>query len=133
MKLFYLLGLLLIITASSYAQWNTDSMQRNPICIEPNTQTLPLLCTDGHGGAIIAWEDERSGFEYDLYAQRIDTNGKVKWAANGIELSLPAGILGGIAEHYIVSDDAGGAVIFFEVSVNGGANHIYAQRIDFNR
>ncbi|MEO6838258.1 MAG: hypothetical protein ABI185_07705, partial [Ginsengibacter sp.] len=129
MKSFYLTSLLLLIAAFSYAQWNTDSTQRNPICIQPHVQLLPLLCTDGHSGAIIAWEDGRNSASTDVYVQHIDADGVIKWAADGIPLSLPDPSLSTV-EHYIVSDNNGGAVIFFEISVDGGANHIYAQRID---
>lgn len=129
MKQLFIFFLFSLFISSSFAQWNTDSSQRNPICVEPNLQDLPLLCTDGHSGAIIAWEDERNGTKPDVYVQHIDTNGIVKWTANGIPLSL-ADTLFGTDEHYIVSDNAGGAIIFFEITVNGGADHIYAQHID---
>ena len=40
--------------------------------------------TDGAGGAIIVWADERWGTaDVDIYAQRIDGSGSPLWAANG--------------------------------------------------
>jgi len=38
-------------------------------------QVGPALCEDGSGGALIAWSDNRSGVDYDIYAQRVTAAG----------------------------------------------------------
>src|SRR5690348_9693452 len=57
------------INASGFVQWTTDGV---PISTDSNDQTSPTIVGDDAGGAIIAWEDKRSGTNYDIYAQRID-------------------------------------------------------------
>jgi hypothetical protein len=42
------------------------------ICTATNDQADPQLCYDGAGGAIITWEDYRSGDEFHIYAQHIN-------------------------------------------------------------
>src|SRR4030066_318122 len=55
------------------------------ICNATNTQTNVQVVSDGAGGAIIVWEDFRTGgtTNYDIYAQRIDAAGNALWTPNG--------------------------------------------------
>jgi hypothetical protein len=46
--------------------------------------------SDGAGGAIVAWEDERAG-DRDVYAQRIDVNGVALWTTDGVAVCKAAG------------------------------------------
>src|SRR5262245_55141679 len=50
------------------AQWNGGTTINNPICTTPDDQYYTTITSDGAGGAIIAWSDNRSG-NYDVYAQ----------------------------------------------------------------
>ena len=43
-----------------------------PISMENNQRGFPQICSDGTGGAIITWRDDRSGSDYDIYAQHIE-------------------------------------------------------------
>ena len=45
--------------------------------------------SDGAGGAIITWQDSRSGGS-DIYAQRIVGSGGVQWTADGVPISTAA-------------------------------------------
>jgi hypothetical protein len=57
-----------------------------PICTQVNIQYSPQIIADGDGGAIIAWEENRTGSDPDIYAQRVDVNGTVQWTADGVGL-----------------------------------------------
>jgi hypothetical protein len=99
-----------------------------PICSEGTYQWLPGIVDDGSGGAIIAWQDSRSGSESaDIYAQRINADGVVKWITDGVPIS--------IASHQqillnIVGDGSGGAIIVWQDFRNNTNYDIYAQRIN---
>lgn len=84
----------------------------------------PFVVADGSGGAIVAWQDNR-GFR-DIYAQRIDASGNVKWTANGIAVCTAAEWQGYIRA---IPDGAGGA-IFTWWENRDGQGDIYAQRVD---
>jgi len=43
------------------------------ICTASGSQTAPVIVSDGAGGTIITWDDNRAGS--DLYAQRINGSG----------------------------------------------------------
>jgi hypothetical protein len=95
------------------------------VCTATNDQEFPVLVSDGAGGAIVTWEDNRSG--KDIYAQRVLASGALDaaWPVNG--LALCTAIQGqGLPD--IVSDGAGGAiVVWHDLRVNGANTDIYAQ------
>ena len=48
------------------------------ICTTSDDQEGPAMCSDGNGGAIIAWEDDRSG--NDIYGERVSADGQRLWS-----------------------------------------------------
>jgi len=109
---------------SGTVQWDADG---KAICTTIRDQLYPQITGDGSGGAIIAWHDYRSGTNYDIYAQNIDTSGTVKWTANGKAICTAAGNQYG---PQLTGDGSGGAIITWEDDRAGGNYDIYAQRIN---
>ncbi len=103
--------------------WVTNGVA---ICTDPRNQASPWIVSDGQGGAIILWEDVRTG-DRDIYAQRVDASGNVLWTANGVPVCTAADIQMNIEA---VSDGMGGAIVTWEDSRSGTNFDIYAQRID---
>ena len=63
------------------------------VCTAVNDQLAPVIVSDGVGGAIIAWTDDRAAAgSSDLYAQRLNSSGVAQWTANGIAFCTAAGI-----------------------------------------
>ncbi|MDT8323149.1 MAG: choice-of-anchor D domain-containing protein, partial [Bacteroidota bacterium] len=92
-----------------------------------NNQKFVRIVSDGNGGAIMCWADEREGQNfYRIYAQRIDRDGFVRWAENGVAIS-PA--FNAQLDPQMVSDDAGGAIIVWSDPRNADLD-VFAQRID---
>ena len=121
------------IDADGYIQWTAGGVL---ICTAetegpPGTVLLdPAIIADGNGGAIITWADQ-SGWDdkNDIYAQRIDANGNVLWAADGVVICTASG---NQTDPQLVSDGSGGAIITWEDHRTSGINGIHAQRIDAN-
>ncbi|MDI6808207.1 MAG: T9SS type A sorting domain-containing protein [Candidatus Eisenbacteria bacterium] len=111
------------IDSSGVVQWTADGA---PVSTAGNEQDVPAIICDGSGGAVITWEDYRSGTNYDIYAQRIDASGVVQWAANGVAISTAANTQTNPA---IVSDGSTGAVIAWEDYRSGANCDIYAQDV----
>lgn len=114
------------IDSNGLIQWTTDGIA---ICTAANDQSVVQMISDGNGGAILAWNDYRNGtFEYDLYAQKINSSGIIQWANNGVAISTAIG------DNYnpsLVSDGNGGAIITFMDNRNVNNNgDIYAQSIN---
>jgi hypothetical protein len=95
------------------------------ICTGTGDHEDPVIASDGAGGAIIAWGDHR-GFNYDIYAQRVNAAGVVQWTADGVPVCTFNG------EHEspsIVSDGAGGAIIAWQDHRSGNID-LFAQRLN---
>lgn len=83
------------------------------------------VAPDGMGGALVAWQDGRSG-EGDIYAQRVSSTGDVLWQANGVPVCTAAGWQ---LSPSVVSDGAGGAIICWQDN-RSAVSAVYAQRIN---
>lgn len=90
-------------------------------------QQIPQIISDGNGGAIIAWEDNRSG-NYDIYAQRVTSAGAMLWTANGAQVCVTSGNQNDLA---LATDSANGCFITWEDNrpTNLGVD-IYAQHMN---
>jgi hypothetical protein len=66
--------------------WTADGVA---VCTATGSQVWPVACSDGAGGAIVAWQDDRSG-NYAIYVQRINSRGTMQWTANGVALCTAA-------------------------------------------
>ena len=111
------------INAAGVVQWTANGLA---ICTATNTQTNSTLVTDGAGGAIVAWQDFRTGANTDVYAQRVNAAGTVQWAANGVVVASAAN------DQYfpvIAVDAAGGAIVAWSDTRSGPTDQ-YAQRIN---
>jgi hypothetical protein len=110
------------LNASGVAQWAANGV---PVCVAANNQGGPEIVTDGAAGAIVAWEDARSGSD-DIYAQRVRFGGTMSWIANGIPVCTAPDIQGNLS---IVADGAGGAVMAWQDVRSVVDVDIYAQRV----
>ena len=89
-------------------------------------QYSPQMCSDGAGGVIITWMDNRSG-DFDIYSQRVDAKGNKLWAEEGViicqdpdEQSSPE----------IIADGEGGAIILWANGSYTWPFGLYAQKIN---
>jgi hypothetical protein len=99
-----------------------------PVCEALNGQYFPEIVTDGVGGAIIVWDDERTGGDIDVYAQRIDATGNVIWDLDGIAICTAAQDQTDIQ---ISPDGFGGAIfVWSDYRITGTSSDIYAQRVN---
>jgi hypothetical protein len=122
-----LLGLSLLLPRPAAADWPTD-LVNVPLCTAVDQQFSPAIVSDGAGGAIVIWQDYRSGgypYSPNIYAQRITAEGAVSWTADGVAICTDTH---GQYEYAIASDGAGGAIVTWTDYRNAHTN-IYAQRI----
>ncbi len=123
----FLCTLAMLIPCIGVSQWSSDPKVNRLISNATNDQINTASVSDGSGGAIIVWQDKRSG-SYDIYAQRVNASGVVQWSANGVSV---CSVDSDQVRPAITSDGAGGAIIAWQDKRNGSYD-IYAQRVTAN-
>ncbi len=104
--------------------WPVDG---RALCTAAGQQTNPVLVADGAGGAMVTWQDSRSG-AYDIYAQHVLAGGAVDpaWPVDGRALCTATG------NEYtpvIISDGAAGAIVCWTDNRGSTGYDIYAQHV----
>jgi hypothetical protein len=117
------------INAAGQRIWQANGV---PISLASGTQYAPRITSDGSNGAIIVWQDcrsyqdlylclpvEPSDTGMDLYTQRINESGKIRWQKDGTPVSKSDGIQGmdyGTNHEpgfVVTQDNVGGAIVVF--------------------
>lgn len=116
------------VDASGVPGWPLPAV---PVCTAISTQEYPQVVSDGVGGAIVVWQDDRSGASRDLYAQRLTVNGIPLWGADGLPLCTAPGIQERVC---VLGDGAGGVFAAWLDDRAGGlnpadGNDVYAQHL----
>ena len=107
--------------------WQTDGI---PICTNAADQSTQAILSDGAGGAIVVWEDERRSSEFqDLYIQRINPDGTMMWQQDGIPV-FPSESLQ--SNPILIADGLGGFYIVWWDVIGYDAWHIMAYRLSFD-
>jgi hypothetical protein len=105
--------------------WPADG---RALCAAAGSQSGPRLVGDGAGGAIVAWEDQRSGLTNDVYAHHVLASGQPDplWPVDGRALCTAPN-----SQDYPmpVSDGAGGAIVVWSDYRGGSAYDVYAQHV----
>ena len=114
------------ISSTGAVLWTADGV---PVCTAPGEQSEPNLIPDGSSGAILVWYDGRDG-DNDIYIQRLDSSGDPLWTANGVPVDTLAGDQRKNARGPIVSDGAGGAIVVW-FDFGSSSSRIHAQKIDY--
>jgi hypothetical protein len=115
--------LIVLLVPSLSADWTEGGTE---ICTNPDNQNNQEIISDGAGGAIVVWMDEREGaFTRDVYAQRLDSEGNILWDARGVNVSERS--MSQWAP-VLVSDGNGGAIIAY-INDRAGNYDITAQRV----
>jgi hypothetical protein len=111
------------VDSSGDTLWATNGAV---VCTSGLYEDSVVMCSDGAGGAIIAWHDGRNTVDYDVYAQRMDAEGNALWTPGGVAVCNASG-----NQNYprIISDGEGGAFVAW-VDYRGADADIRATRIN---
>ena len=109
------------INSTGVVQWPANGVV---ICSAIGIQRNPTIIYDSNGGTIIAWYDNRTGIDFDIYIQKINAAGVVQWPTDGVALCTA---LNDQTQNNIISDGSGGAIVAWFDLRNAG--DIYAQNI----
>ncbi|MBL8862340.1 MAG: hypothetical protein JNK02_10045 [Planctomycetes bacterium] len=117
----------LLLSATALAQWPSDVSQNLGVCTATGDQAVPKIAVASDGGTWIAWFDNRGG-SYAVYAQKLDVAGYPRFPANGLLVSAEPQS-SSLVDWDIASDGAGGCVLAFTDTRNGGDLDVHAYRL----
>jgi len=112
------------VDINGVVQWQLNGTE---ISVADEYQYNPQICTDGAGGAIINWIDQRNS---TCNAQRINSTGDSQWDYDGIIISE---YIGWWPISAMRSDGEGGAIIvasvfpriLYAIRINSNGNQLY--------
>jgi hypothetical protein len=110
------------ITSTGAPQWTENGVA---VCTAANGQSGPTIVSDGLQGAIVAWQDSRTG-PSDIYAQRVDASGFAQWSSNGVSVCAAAGN----QQSSAIAPDGGNGALIAWYDYRAGLSDIYAQRVE---
>lgn len=121
----FLFGCALISTVN--AQWNLDTLVRNPISISGSPEGGIIMQHDPSGGLYISWLMADFNGRVSIMAQRLDNNGNKLWNSTG-KVIAPGSIGGYIEEYLITPSDSGSCLVVWTRQ----GDDLCAQRFDSN-
>ena len=99
-----------------------------PVTTAKDGQFLPWVVDDGKGGVLLMWEDYRTGKDWDVYAQRVDSTGSVRWQENGIPICTVARN----QRRLRMARSAEHAIVVWNDRRHGSSWDIYAQAVNLH-
>jgi hypothetical protein len=112
------------LSASGKTLWGSDGVA---VCTWKGDKYELTVEPDGMGGVIVAWSDAHlETTHYDIFAQRVDSNGNAMWSDQGTVVCKSNGRQ---YDPQVAADGYGGATIAWADERNTGSD-IYAQHID---
>lgn len=108
-------------------QTQLDPLNNHPVCTAINAQHFPEIALVEKNRMVVVWRDARND-NYDIYAQRVDSDGNIDWQVDGISVTSHESSQ---SSPKIVSDNSGGVFIIWGDS-RYGSQDCYVQRIDRN-
>ena len=98
-----------------------------PVCVTTGRASQQQLVSDGGGGALAVWTDDRNGGISDIYAQRIDATGAAQWLTNGVPVCMASAMQ---SIPLAVTDISGGMIVAWLDYRGGSESDIYAERVN---
>lgn len=112
------------ISSSGTPSWTANGVA---VCSYSDDQTYQSITSDGSGGAVISWYDDRNGgSNTDIYAQKINSSGVKQWTSNGVVVTSASN-----KQEYphVASDGSGGAIVVWDDKRTGTDYDIYTQQV----
>jgi len=112
------------VTAAGSAAWAANGIM---LCNATGEQSYPDITSLNSGGAVVVWEDKRSG-DFDIYAQRLDSLGTPAWGANGRSVCTSAN---NQRTPRVTVDGNGGCIVAWtDARSSALETDLYAQALD---
>jgi len=107
------------------AAWGANG---RALCTASGDQFTPSIVRDAGAGAVVAWDDGRSGTGFDIYAQHVQASGAVdpSWPGDGRAVCTATNDQTDTA---IIADGSGGGIVTWADRRSSPDSDIYAQHV----
>jgi hypothetical protein len=112
---------LLAVTSMNFSQWNSNPGINTQLCNAPGYQRSPVVVSDGSGGTIAAWLDERNSGSTNIFLQKFNSSGVPQWQAGGVDLNVSSTYPSGLMA---ISDGSNGIIVCW-LGQTAGTNPLY--------
>ena len=121
-----LLFIILIAAVPAFSQWVNNPVLNTKIVVGASKPINISSVEDLKGGAFLFWEDNKSGFQNDIFFLHMDGNGKVTFRADGKKVSE----LNGNKIHPVVSSSLPNtAVVTWKDFTRSKTGNLFVQRV----
>ncbi|MHB1685985.1 MAG: T9SS type A sorting domain-containing protein [Ignavibacteriaceae bacterium] len=130
-KLFLLLASLIIFILApvSFAQWISNPAINTELAIEMVDPINISAVEDKNGGAFVFWQDNKYGFQNEIYFMHVNESGKISFRADGKKITK----LSGQEENPICTASLpNSAVVIWKDYTRSKSGNLLAQRVSFN-
>jgi hypothetical protein len=110
------------VDAAGNRLWDSTGVR---LCDAPGVQYRVALCSDGLGGALAVWEDQRAGA--DIYGQHVTLDGQRAWPRAGLPFCAAAG-----SQRWpeVIDNGVWGAIAVWDDFRSGTSTDVYAGQLD---
>ena len=113
------------ISSTGQYLWGGNAIK---VCGAIGAQTDPKIDPEPSiGGCFLVWIDKRNGLDYDIYAQKVDSNGNCIWQNDGKPVVTAPG--NQTAQDFCSNGGVNGLIAVWKDDRNGNYD-IYGQRLD---
>jgi len=114
-----------LLDTAGYRMWDTLGVRVGTV---NSSDGQEITCvSDGKTGFIVSWpEHSDSTGSWDVYAERVDSAGQLRWGASGLGVAVDSGWQ---SRPIAVTDARGGAIVVWVRSYAGDSIGLSAQRI----
>lgn len=121
------LTVLITVSESTLAQWNSNTAVNTLVCDENGEQSVTKMALCPDGSTYYSWFDSRSG-SYAVYIQKLDVNGNIVFPAGGILVSNnPQN--SSLVDWDMIADNNNNAILTFTDIRSGGSINPFAYMI----
>ncbi len=123
------------VDKSGASLWTPNGAEifKTPNFLAYNSLMSISMISDGSGGVIMAWADQRNDgpnfreTNYDIFAQRVNADSTVQWKPNGVAVSTASG---NQVNPIVVSSGGGNIIVTWDDARNTPIHNVFAQRIN---
>ena len=128
-RFIFMTALVLSSSLPLFSQWVNNPAVNTKIVVGASKPINISSVEDLKGGAFIFWEDNKSGFQNDIFFVHMDGNGKVSFRADGKKVSE---LNGNKVQPAVASNLPGTAVVMWKDYTRSKTGNLFAQKVYSN-